>query len=47
MPALVKPPSISWAEVLKRTWKETHRDDVCGGVPRNSPIISFCGFFHF
>lgn len=30
MPALVKPPSISWAEVLKRTWKEADHDDVWG-----------------
>src|SRR5215469_7761726 len=30
MPTLVKPPSISWVEVLKRTWKEAHRDDVWG-----------------
>jgi len=30
MPALVKPPSISWAEVFKRTWREAGKDDVFG-----------------
>jgi membrane protein len=30
MPAIVKPASISWTEVLKRTWKEANEDDVFG-----------------
>src|SRR6202171_5687237 len=30
MPALVKPPSISWAEVFKRRWREAGKDDVFG-----------------
>ena len=30
MPAIVKPPSISWTEVFKRTWKEADEDDVFG-----------------
>src|ERR1700688_2248278 len=30
MPAIVKPPSISWREVFKRTWKEADEDDVFG-----------------
>ena len=30
MPAIVKPKSISWMEVLKRTWKEADEDDVFG-----------------
>jgi uncharacterized BrkB/YihY/UPF0761 family membrane protein len=28
MLAIVKPPSISWTEVFKRTWKEANEDDV-------------------
>jgi membrane protein len=30
MPAIIKPPSVSWGEVLKRTWKEAQEDDVFG-----------------
>jgi membrane protein len=30
MAAIVKPPSISWTEVFKRTWKEADEDDVLG-----------------
>jgi membrane protein len=30
MPAIVKPASISWTEVFKRTWKEADEDDVFG-----------------
>jgi membrane protein len=30
MPAIVKPPSISWSEVFKRTWREADKDDVFG-----------------
>jgi membrane protein len=30
MPAIVKPKSITWTEVLKRTWKEADEDDVFG-----------------
>jgi membrane protein len=30
MPAIVKPHSISWTEVFKRTWKEANEDDVLG-----------------
>src|ERR1700719_5147211 len=30
MPAIVKPHSISWSEVFKRTWKEANEDDVLG-----------------
>jgi len=30
MPAIVKPPSISWTEVFKRTWKKADEDDVFG-----------------
>jgi membrane protein len=30
MPAIVKPPSIGWAEVFKRTWREADKDDVFG-----------------
>ena len=30
MPAIVKPKSISWTEVFKRTWKEADEDDVFG-----------------
>jgi membrane protein len=30
MPAIVKPASISWTEVFKRTWKEANEDDVLG-----------------
>jgi membrane protein len=30
MPAIVKPHSISWTEVFKRTWKEADEDDVFG-----------------
>lgn len=30
MLAIVKPPSISWTEVFKRTWKEANEDDVLG-----------------
>ena len=30
MPAIVKPASISWTEVFKRTWKEANEDDVFG-----------------
>jgi membrane protein len=30
MPAIVKPRSISWTEVFKRTWKEANEDDVLG-----------------
>src|SRR6202162_4675696 len=30
MPAIVKPSSISWTEVFKRTWNEANEDDVLG-----------------
>ena len=30
MPPIVKPESISWLEVFKRTWKEAEEDDVLG-----------------
>src|SRR6202162_2977533 len=30
MPAIVKPHSISWTEVFKRTWREANEDDVLG-----------------
>jgi membrane protein len=30
VPAIVKPKSISWTEVFKRTWKEADEDDVFG-----------------
>src|ERR1700719_3927983 len=30
MPAIVKPSSISWSEIFKRTWKEASEDDVFG-----------------
>jgi membrane protein len=30
MLAIVKPPSLSWTEVFKRTWKEANEDDVLG-----------------
>ena len=30
MPAIVKPHSISWTEVFKRTWQEADKDDVFG-----------------
>jgi membrane protein len=30
MPAIVKPHSVSWTEVFRRTWKETDKDDVFG-----------------
>jgi len=30
MPAIVKPRSISWTEVFRRTWKEANEDDVLG-----------------
>jgi membrane protein len=30
MPAIVKPPSISWSEIFKRTWKVADEDDVFG-----------------
>jgi membrane protein len=30
MPAIIKPHSISWTEVAKRTWKEASEDDVLG-----------------
>jgi membrane protein len=30
MPAIVKPASVSWTEVFKRTWKEANEDDVLG-----------------
>src|SRR6202049_812009 len=30
MPAISKPPSVSWTEVFKRTWKEAGEDDVFG-----------------
>src|SRR3984957_17598324 len=30
MPAIVKPSSLSWTEVFKRTWKEANEDDVLG-----------------
>jgi membrane protein len=30
MPAIVKPHSISWTEIFKRTWKEADEDDVFG-----------------
>jgi hypothetical protein len=30
MPAVIKPASISWGEVLKRPWKEAQEDDVFG-----------------
>src|SRR6202022_558573 len=30
MPAIVKPRSISWTEVFKRSWQEANEDDVLG-----------------
>jgi membrane protein len=30
MPAIVKPKSVSWMEVLKRTWQDADKDDVFG-----------------
>jgi membrane protein len=30
MPRIVKPASVSWAEIVKRTWKEIVEDDVFG-----------------
>jgi membrane protein len=30
MAAIVRPPSISWMEIFKRTWKEAEQDDVFG-----------------
>ena len=30
MPAILKPKSISWTEIFKRTWKEGSEDDVLG-----------------
>jgi membrane protein len=30
MPVIVKPPSVSWTEIFKRTWKEGSEDDVLG-----------------
>ena len=30
MPAIIKPSSISWTEVFKRTWREAGEDDVFG-----------------
>jgi hypothetical protein len=37
MPAIVKPPSISWTEVFKRAWKEANEDD----VPERSAVAYF------
>jgi membrane protein len=57
MAAIVKPPSISWFQIFKRTWKEADRDDILGRAaelsyyfflslfPLMICIIAFLGIF--
>src|ERR1700676_1129721 len=44
MPAIVKPQSISWTEIFKRSWKEADEDDVFG---RSAQVVFyfFLAFF--
>ncbi len=57
MAAIVKPPSITWFQIFKRTWKEADRDDILGRAaelsyyfflslfPLMICIIAFLGIF--
>jgi predicted flavoprotein YhiN len=39
MPAIVKPASMSWTEVFKRTWKEADEGDVFGRSGSASTLV--------